>query len=94
MNYEVLANIYHSRKNHRLSEWHDLCDWIKSLPYSELITGECDEEKVYSFDFCGHHGEVYVPANATETEINDAIFKRMSEMVEIKKTYECTLYKK
>lgn len=39
-NYEVLANIYHSRKNHRLSEWRDFCDWIKTLPYSFLITGE------------------------------------------------------
>ena len=40
MNYEVLANIYKSRKNHKLDEWHDFCDWIKTLPYSELITGE------------------------------------------------------
>lgn len=38
MNYEVLANIYKSRKNHKLDEWHDFCDWIKTLPYSELIT--------------------------------------------------------
>lgn len=39
MNYEVLCNIYHSRKGHKLEEWHDFCDWIKTLPYSELITG-------------------------------------------------------
>lgn len=39
MNYEVLCNIYHSRKDHKLDEWHDFCDWIKTLPYSELITG-------------------------------------------------------
>lgn len=39
-NYEVLANIYKSRKNHRLDEWHEFCDWIKTLPHSELITGE------------------------------------------------------
>ena len=39
MNYEVLANIYKSRKNHRLDEWVKLCNWIKTLPYSELITG-------------------------------------------------------
>ena len=38
LNYEVLANIYKSRKNHKLDEWHDFCDWIKTLPYSELIT--------------------------------------------------------
>nr|DAR55782.1 MAG TPA: hypothetical protein [Caudoviricetes sp.] len=40
LNYEVLANMYKSRKNHKLDEWHTLCDWIKTLPYSELITGE------------------------------------------------------
>lgn len=39
MNYEVLANIYKSRKNHKLDEWHDFCDWIEKLPYSKLITG-------------------------------------------------------
>lgn len=39
LNYEVLANIYKSRKNHKLDEWIDFCKWIKSLPYSELITG-------------------------------------------------------
>ena len=40
LNYEVLANIYKSRKNHKLDEWHTFCDWIESLPYSEFITGE------------------------------------------------------
>ena len=40
LNYEVLANIYKSRRNHKLDEWHTFCDWIKTLPYSELITGE------------------------------------------------------
>ena len=40
LNYEVLANIYKSRKNHKLDEWHTFCDWIESLPYSNLITGE------------------------------------------------------
>jgi hypothetical protein len=40
LNYEVLANIYKSRRNHKLDEWHTFCDWIESLPYSELITGE------------------------------------------------------
>ena len=43
LNYEVLANIYKSRRNHKLDEWHMFCDWIESLPYSELITGK--EEK-------------------------------------------------
>ena len=39
LNYAVLRNMYHSRKNHRLDEWHDFCRWVESLPYSELITG-------------------------------------------------------
>ena len=40
LNYEVLAGIYPKRKDHKLDEWHDFCDWIKSLPYSEIITLE------------------------------------------------------
>ena len=40
LNYEVLANIYKSRRNHKLDEWHTFCDWIERLPYSELITGK------------------------------------------------------
>lgn len=40
MNYEVLRGIYIYRKDHRLDEWRTLCAWIKTLPYSELITGE------------------------------------------------------
>ena len=39
LNYEVLVNMYKSRKSHKLDEWHDFCYWIKTLPYSELITG-------------------------------------------------------
>ena len=38
LNYAVLRNIYHSRKNHKLDEWIDFCKWIDTLPYSELIT--------------------------------------------------------
>ena len=37
LNYEVLANIYKSRQNHKLDEWRKFCKWIESLPYSELI---------------------------------------------------------
>lgn len=44
LNYEVLTNIYKSRRNHKLDEWHALCDWIESLPCSELITGKVEEE--------------------------------------------------
>ena len=45
LNYEVLANIYKSRRNHKLDEWHVFCDWIDGLPYSQLITGEFDKNK-------------------------------------------------
>lgn len=44
LNYENLRNIYWARRNHKLHEWRTLCEWIKTLPYSELITGEEDNE--------------------------------------------------
>ena len=44
MNYEVLANIYKSRRGHKLDEWRDFCKWIEELPYSELITGGTNEK--------------------------------------------------
>ena len=44
LNYEVLANIYKSRKNHKLDEWREFCAWIEKLPYSEIITGGVKEE--------------------------------------------------
>jgi len=40
LNYEVLHNIYHSRKDHKLDEWHTFCDWIEILPVHEIITDE------------------------------------------------------
>lgn len=45
-NYEVLANIYKSRKGHRLDEWNQFCEWIEGLPYSELIIGLTESEKM------------------------------------------------
>lgn len=44
LNYEVLSNIYKSRRNHKLDEWVEFCEWIETLPYSELITGKCKED--------------------------------------------------
>lgn len=38
LNYQILRNIYNSRKNHKLQEWKDMCKWIETLPYGELIT--------------------------------------------------------
>ena len=40
LNYEVLSNMYHSRKNHKLDEWRKFCKWIEDLPYSDLIIME------------------------------------------------------
>ena len=45
LNYEVLANIYKSRRSHKLDEWKDFCKWIEGLPYSELIIGKTDSAK-------------------------------------------------
>nr|DAD57987.1 MAG TPA: hypothetical protein [Caudoviricetes sp.] len=45
LNYEVLANIYKSRRNHKLDCWHMFCDWIEGLPYAELITGQAQNLK-------------------------------------------------
>ena len=45
LNYEVLANIYKSRKDHKLDEWHTFCHWIEELPYSEIILGHYSDEE-------------------------------------------------
>ena len=45
LNYEVLTKIYTDRRNHKLDEWHTFCDWVKSLPHSELITMEEQNEQ-------------------------------------------------
>lgn len=55
LNYEILANIYHQRKNHKLDEWNLLCEWIKELPYAWLITGEVKKM----------HGRLSIPDQKT-----------------------------
>ena len=45
LNYEVLTGIYRDRRNHKLDEWHTLCDFIEKLPNSEIITGEVNNEQ-------------------------------------------------
>ena len=57
VNYEVLANLYHQRKGHKLDEWQAFCEWIKGLPMSEIITGEetdIDSETVEKLVDCGN----------------------------------------
>ena len=72
MNYEVLANIYKSRRNHKLDEWHTLCDWIKNLPYSELITGIFDESDA---DFLAREILADLAGMPVNTNINDLTAK-------------------
>lgn len=45
LNYEVLANMYKSRRNHKLDEWREFCEWIETLPYAELIAGTAHENE-------------------------------------------------
>lgn len=45
LNYEVLANIYKSRKNHKLDEWRMFCDWILTLPYDSLLKESVGNEQ-------------------------------------------------
>ena len=89
LNYEVLANIYKSRRNHKLDEWHTFCDWIERLPYSELITGKFDEEQIkvqYEVNIMpGFTSTVKVPKNATKDEILAAIAKDVGHIVYEKK---------
>lgn len=65
LNYEVLANIYRQRKNHKLDEWREVCKWIETLPYSELITGlsigsdQSIEEKRFTQPFPWNKDDVY-----------------------------------
>lgn len=57
VNYEVLANIYHQRKGHRLDEWRTFCEWIEGLPMSEIITGEetgIDSKTIEKLVDCGN----------------------------------------
>ena len=57
VNYEVLANLYHQRKEHKLDEWRTFCEWIKGLPMSEIITGketDIDSETVDKLVDCGN----------------------------------------
>lgn len=62
LNYEVLTNIYESRKNHKLDEWRDFCDWIKKFPHSELITRNQDDYD----DFWKTFRSCFKPADENE----------------------------
>lgn len=62
MNYEVLANIYRQRKNHKLDEWREFCEWIEELPYSELIMSAAglDDNSINARQGLTHQRDVLV----------------------------------
>lgn len=75
LNYEVLANIYQHRRNHKLDEWRELCKWIEGLPYSEVITCNVAEAKkaelktfVDSSDTTPVHGGAFDKPTKSEQE--------------------------
>ena len=67
MNYEVLANIYKSRKDHKLDEWRDFCDWIRTLPYESIITGSEKETEINDFI----KKEFHVPKTVSDRFYNE-----------------------
>lgn len=66
LNYQVLSNIYNSRKNHKLYEWSSFCNWIELLPYSSLITTRFDDD-----DNPDYHFSELLDANLERYEKND-----------------------
>jgi hypothetical protein len=68
LNYEVLRNIYFARRNHKLDEWRKFCEWIESLPYSELITATKEKEKEVTSDISleGIEGYIYTFESAAK----------------------------
>ena len=66
-NYEVLANIYQGRRNHKLNEWHVFCDWIEALPYSYLITGG-EPEQYGKVKAASMYGSYWTSTNDNEEQ--------------------------
>lgn len=78
-NYEVLANIYRQRKNHKLDEWREFCKWIASLPYSELIV---DQEVDYCRKTLGCLSPMLEPGYAyTQNECINPDVGRISDQI-------------
>lgn len=80
LNYEVLANIYKSRKDHKLDEWHNFCDWIKGLPYSELIMGKPKRKRDTFADALEDYMENHKPRPTPSLEEIEELFEKAKEV--------------
>lgn len=99
LNYEVLANIYKWRKNHKLDEWREFCKWIENLPYSEIITQEVEDESskireiqveayktfhaILKRRLCAYDLEPYHSFDAVEGHVIDEVLDELLAMVEV-----------
>jgi len=81
LNYEVLANIYKSRKNHKLDEWREFCYWIESLPYSELITMQPENVYTANEDLKNKLLDAQSEIDRLNDEINELLEQRFDEIV-------------
>lgn len=82
LNYEVLANIYEWRKDHKLDEWRELCKWIESLPYSEIITEPIDRKNKILEDKAKEKAK---PIMDALKEANKTIEQQKEEILSLKK---------
>lgn len=80
LSYEVLANIYEYRKDHKLDEWRDFCKWIEEeVPYSELITGGCVTEIDKSIGDLVKQNDGYCPCAIEKTDDTKCMCKEFRE---------------
>lgn len=83
-NYETLANIYQGRRNHKLNEWHVVCDWIEALPHSYLITGK-EPQQLGKVKTASMYGSYWTSTNDTEEQgklIGEAVNNVVNKAVE------------
>ena len=76
LNYQVLRHMYFSRKNHKLDEWRDFCEWIRTLPYEFIITGS--EEETENTNFLKK--EFHVPKEVSDS-FRDEIKQNMTNPI-------------
>lgn len=90
-NYETLANIYQGRRNHKLNEWHVVCDWIEALPHSYLITGK-EPQQLGKVKTASMYGSYWTSTNDTEEQgklIGEAFNNVVNKAVEYMNDEAC-----